>query len=59
MDKKIIERFHHFLSKIPVAFRNKYTDVNYFWISNGEGFKYIEWCCKLLGFPCNAKNVKV
>ncbi len=50
--KNVIEKYHSFLNTIPKPFRNNYQDVNYFWIQNGEGLKYIEWCCKLLNFKC-------
>jgi len=47
---KILEKHRKFLDKIPVPFRQRYNDVNYIWISNGIGTKYLEWCCKLLNF---------
>lgn len=46
--KKCIEKFHNFLNNIPMPFRNHYQDVNYFWVKNGDGLKYVEWSCKLL-----------
>lgn len=46
----ILTKFNHFLKGIPEPFKKRYTDVNYFWIANGEGVDYIEWCCKILGF---------
>lgn len=49
--QEILKKFYHFISTIPTPFRNRYNDVNYFWI-NGEGTKYVEWCCKLLNFKC-------
>jgi len=52
MDKRIIERYHVFINHIPAPFRKNYNDVNYYWIANGEGIKYLEWCCKLLKFEC-------
>jgi|GEM_PF-6482013 len=55
--KLILAKFQRFLSKIPEPFKKRYSDVNYFWVANGEGTKYIEWVCKLLGFKCeNVKN---
>lgn len=50
MHKKIINKYHHFLTAIPVPFRKAYTDMTYYWVSNGEGMKYVEWCCKILNF---------
>jgi len=50
--KKIIHKYYEFLEKIPDQFRKKFQNINYFWVANGEGTKYIEWCCKLLKFKC-------
>ncbi len=52
---KILDKHRSFLSRQPKQFQNRYTDVNYFWIKNGEGMKYMEWCCKLLNFKCEKK----
>jgi len=53
---EIIRKFYSFLRDIPEQFRRRFQNVNYFWVSNGEGFKYIEWCCKILGFECEVKK---
>ena len=46
-----IEAKHRkFLSAISPQFRNRYNNVNYTWVANGDGLRYLEWCCKLLGF---------
>jgi hypothetical protein len=46
-----VERKHRkFLSPIPKQFASRFEKVNYYWISNGEGLNYIEWCCKILGY---------
>lgn len=50
--KKVVEKYTTFLVTIPDQFRKKFQNINYFWVSNGEGLKYIEWCCKLLNFKC-------
>lgn len=52
--QEILKKFYHFISTIPTPFRNRYNDVNYFWM-NRESEKYIEWCCKLLNFKCEKK----
>ena len=54
--KKAIEKYHAFLNTIPKPFRNNYQDVNYFWVQNGEGLKYVEWCCDLLNFKCEVEQ---
>lgn len=54
-DNKISAKFHHFLDKIPNQFRNRYTNMNYFWVSNGYGLEFINHCCKLLNFKCEKK----
>ncbi len=48
--KKVVEKYYAFLHKIPTQFQKKFQNINYFWVSNGLGTKYIEWCCKLLNF---------
>jgi hypothetical protein len=48
--KKIYDKFFNFLEHIPKQFRRQYNQVNYYWVSNGEGEAYLEWCCKILGF---------
>ena len=48
--EQILKKFLEFISKMPTSFRKRYDAVNYFWISNGDGMQYIEWCCNLLGF---------
>ena len=52
----IVAKHKKFLNNIPAPFKHRYNDVNYFWISNGEGKKYVEWCCKLLGFKCEKQK---
>ncbi len=47
---KIVEKFFLFVNQMPKHFRNAYNKVNYYWLSNGEGYNYIEWCCKILRF---------
>jgi len=39
-----------FLSKISPQFRNRYSNINYVWVANGEGHKYLSWCAKLNNF---------
>jgi len=51
----IIAKHRQFLERIPQAFKARYNDVNYFWVANGDGVKYIEWCCKILGFEVKQK----
>ena len=55
---QILEKYYAFLHKIPTQFRTKFQNVNYFWVSNGEGMKYIEWCCNLLNFKCEKTKDK-
>jgi hypothetical protein len=43
-------RHRKFLTNISPQFRGRYNIRNYVWISNGEGIKYLEWCCKINGF---------
>lgn len=54
--KKIMERHWQFLSRQPKQFQHRYTDVNYFWVANGDGMKYMEWCCKLMNFKCEKEK---
>lgn len=56
MHKKIMEKHWQFLSRQPKQFQHRYTDVNYFWVKNGDGMKYMEWCCKLLNFKCEKEE---
>lgn len=48
----ILAKYQNFLKKIPEPFKKRYTDVHYFWIANGNGLDFIEWCCKILKFDC-------
>ena len=60
--KEAYRKFFLYLEHIPKQFRKQYTHVTYFWVSNGEGNNYLEWCCKLLGFEIKKeddKNAKV
>jgi len=50
MHRKAYKKFFQFLQHIPKQFRRNYDAVTYYWVSNGEGNLYLEWCCKLLGF---------
>ena len=50
MQNHILAKHIRFLKELPQAFKKNYNDINYFWVANGEGKKYIEWNCKLLGF---------
>lgn len=52
MHQKIVTKYRKFLSNIPEPFKHRFNDVNYFWVSNGVGTKYIKWCCDILGFKC-------
>ncbi|CAK0756687.1 hypothetical protein CCP1ISM_60016 [Azospirillaceae bacterium] len=56
--KKIIEKHRAYLEGIPKQFRQRYNDVNYVWVSNGNGVKYVPWACKLLGFKYKEKKEK-
>ena len=53
---KILQKHQIFLSKMPKQFQGKYTDVNYFWLSNGYGINVLEWCCRLLNFKIKEKK---
>lgn len=54
---KEVERLHRkFLDDIPQNFRSRYHNRNYVWFANGEGLKYLEWCCKLNKFNFETKN---
>lgn len=50
--KDVYRKFFIFLDHIPKQFRKQYNQVNYYWVSNGDGEEYIEWCCNILGFKC-------
>ncbi len=53
---KEVDRIHrNFLQRIAQAFRNNYSKVNYIWVANGDGIKYIDLCCKLNGFDYKEK----
>jgi hypothetical protein len=52
----IITKFKRFLEGIPEPFKKRYTDVNYFWLANGEGMNHLDWCCRILGFKCEEVN---
>lgn len=56
MHEAILSKHNNFLMGLPDAFRKKIAKVNYFWIPNGNGTKYIEWCCKLLNFKCQKEK---
>ncbi len=56
--KRIIEKHRIYLDGIPKQFRQRYNDVNYVWVANGNGLKYIPWACKLLGFKIKEKPDK-
>jgi len=47
---KIMEKYHKFIRTIPEQFRKRFHDINYFWVANGDGLNYIQWCCDILGF---------
>jgi len=57
MDEEEKEPIHHhieakhrqFLSNMTPQFKQRFSNRNYLWI-NGEGEKYVEWCCKLNNF---------
>ena len=49
---EITKKYFEFLNKIPEQFRKRFQNINYFWVANGEGVKYIDWCCKVLNFKC-------
>jgi len=51
-ERFMLAKFRQFLSKIPIAFKNSYTNVNYFAIANGFGLEFIEHSCKILKFDC-------
>lgn len=53
--KKILLKFNRFLETIPVAFRGKYTDVKYYWLTKKEGESYLSWCSKMLNFEIKPK----
>ncbi len=46
----IVAKYNKFLDGIPTQFRKNYGNMSYFWVSNGNGVKYLSFCCKLLGF---------
>jgi len=48
--KLIRARHRGFLLKISPQFRSRYNNVNYVWVSNGFGIKFIKWCCEINGF---------
>lgn len=43
-------KFLKFLQHIPKQFWSQYNSLVFYWISNGDGLEYLEWCCRLLGF---------
>jgi hypothetical protein len=51
--KNIVQKHFQFLNKIPEPFRQRFNDVNYYWIREK---KYLEWCCKLLGFKISEEK---
>jgi len=55
IDKEIMQKYLQFIASLPSNLKQTYESVKYYWVSNGEGIKYIEWCCDLLGFPCEQK----
>lgn len=56
LHKVAYKKFFIYLDHIPSQFRRNYNKVTYYWISNGEGNVYIEFCCKLLGFEYREEN---
>ena len=53
--KEAYRKFFKYLEHIPKQFRRNYDKLNYYWVLNGEGDEYLEWCCKLLGFEIEKK----
>ena len=45
-----------FLSKLAPNFRGNYGGRNYVWIPNGQGDKYLKWCCNLNKIPYKEKE---
>jgi len=58
MEKEVVERYYAFLDHIPKQFRQNFGGMAYFWVSNGDGVQYLDFCCKLLGFKCEKEEVK-
>lgn len=56
VEKEILTKYYSFLENIPESFKKNFTNINYYWLSNGEGTSYLEWCCKILNFKCEAKR---
>jgi hypothetical protein len=54
--KEIYRKFFLFLDHIPKQFRRQYNQVNYYWVSNGVGSEYLEWCANILGFEIIKKE---
>lgn len=52
MQREVMMKYHNFIKNIPDSFKKNFSNINYFWVANGEGYKYIEWCCKILNFNC-------
>lgn len=48
--KEAYRKFFVYLDKIPKQFRRNYDKMAFYWIPNGVGEEYLEWCCKLLNF---------
>lgn len=56
MQKEAYDKHQRYLETIPTQFRKKYDAVNYYWISNGMGEEFVEWCCKIIGFKFEGKK---
>lgn len=55
---KHIEAKHRmFLSNMTPQFKSRFNNRNYLWI-NGQGEKYVEWCCKLNNFEYKKSGKK-
>jgi hypothetical protein len=52
VERYMLAKFKNFINTIPQAFRNRYTDMNFFSLSNGFGLEFVQWSCKILNFKC-------
>lgn len=50
LSNHIIAKYNKFLSDIPTQFKKNYGNMKFYFVSNGEGIKFLPYCCKLLGF---------
>ena len=48
--EEVLIKYHRYIKGLPEQFRKRYQEINFFWVANGDGLKYIDWCCNLLGF---------